>query len=193
MTKQKRKSTGKIRQGKRKRKGKWKWKEWKKEEEESNRPENNFPGKLVCLLVLVFSSEPQRFRLSPRAQDRPTGTQRLSREHTKISTITNHQNRRTLDCLFTSLKRGGFIFTSVRSGFVYHVVWDAQVSLSCLHKQPTSKLGLKSNVALSRGPAWEPVSTPPFWFYYEWHAQTQHFWGPNSCPPNADVQIVSLN
>ncbi len=151
---------------------------------------NHFPGKLVCLLVLVFSSEPicmgKRSRLSPRAQDLSVGAHRLSREHTKISAITNHQNRRTLDCrldwLFTSLKWRRFIFTSVWSGFVYRGVWEAQVTQSCLHKQPTSKLGFKSNVALTRGPAWEPVSTPPLWFYYEWHAQTRPFLGPKFLP-----------
>ncbi len=94
-------------------KGKGKGRNEKKKQDRKDR--NHFPGKLVCLLVLVFSSEPicmgKRSRLSPRAQDLSVGAHRLSREHTKISAITNHQNRRTLDCrldwLFTSLKRGG--------------------------------------------------------------------------------------
>lgn len=131
----------------------------------------------------------KRSRLSLRAQDLATGTQRLSGEHAKISTITNHQNRRTLHCrhgcLFTSLKWGRFIFTSARSGFVYCRVWEAKVSLSCLHKQPTSKLGLKSKVALTRGPAWESASSPPLWLYYEWHAQTLPFLKPKFLPSKA--------
>lgn len=79
---------------------------------------NIFTGKLVCLLALcsalswsVWGKDPVWARELKTGHRHPVAR----REHAKISAITNHQNRRTLDC-----RRAGFLRLWSRDGLFLH-------------------------------------------------------------------------